>query len=246
MLYPIIKRLAFIFWSGFLFSVLLSCTESTDENILEQALDSGEPLLFINYDKAFAGRFSLQKSAAIPLSEHLHAIAVEFNRINNRYDCTLHLYIDDDAALYTPAGGGYFSSKPLAEYFFVKEYGPEDQTWNSEQLDKNLMRILFRSKSLDDSGQGLASTLQYNRVRKGFLPGLSLYSLETECLLFEKQNFPADIFIQKAEAKDKIGNQDPRGTAFRENSHAFTIPMPLIENMQPYISIATEHNFRAQ
>lgn len=230
---------------GFCFLGLLSCSDKADDNILDQALDTGEPLLFINFDKEFAQRFSLPTTEATNLSEHLHGMVVEINRINSHYACTLHLYVDDQLTLYVPATDNYFTSRPLAESFFVREYGPRDQAWNSEKIAGNLMHILFRSQSLDNSNKGLASTLQYSRVHKTFLPGLSIYSLDTECLLFEKQNFPADIWVQKGDYEGRpIGEEDPRKASFKENAYQFSIPESLMDVIQPYISIAAEKNSR--
>ena len=225
-------------------TVLSSCTRKQNDNILDQALDSGEPLLFINFDKTFARRFSLPVPEASTLSEHLYAIALEINRIDNRYQCSLHLYVDDQLTLYVPGNAGRFDAKPLAEYFFVKEYNAEDQAWNSAMIHQSLMRVLFRSQSLDSSDQALASTLHYSRVHRQFLPGLSLYSLETECPLFEKQNFPADIWIQTAKAQvAPIGHEDPRRNTFKENAYRFTVPMALVDKIQPYIVLAVAKNY---
>jgi len=225
---------------------LFGCDTPQKDNVLDQALVNGKPLFVMAYSKLFAQRFSMAEQNATDLPKNLHAISIEINKINHRYSCALNLYIDDKLDIYSPAAGPYFYEKPLAEYYFVKAYNDADQAQNSRQLDTNLMHILFRSSSLDNSDKGLSSTLGYRRVHRSYLPGISLYTLNTECLLFERQNYPADIWMQKQQVDDYLlGNDDPGNPAFRQNSYRFPIPLSLINDIQPYISIAVEENFRA-
>ena len=105
-----------------------ACDNNSGTNILDQALESGDPYFSILFNKSFARRFSLDENKAVVLSDNLKAIAIEINKINNRYTCELHLYIDDKLDIYKPQTGDYFSGKPMAESFFINDFSDKDNT----------------------------------------------------------------------------------------------------------------------
>ena len=86
-------------------------------------------------------------------------------------------------------------------------------------------------------------TLSYSRVHKSFLPGITLLSIETSCYDFDSDKYPADIWIQKENVGEYLlGNDGPAEVKQEQNNFRFTIPVSMIEQIKPYVKIATEHN----
>lgn len=56
------------------------------------------------------------------------------------------------------------------------------------------------------------STLSYNRIRASFLPRLTVVTINTGCYMFERDRYPANIWIQKQDVGDYlVGNDGPGG-----------------------------------
>lgn len=72
-----------------------------------------------------------------------------------------------------------------------------------------------------------------------------LVTLNTGCEMFERDRYPANIWIQKQDVGDYlVGNDGPGGVKQKENNHRFPIPIALIEQIQPCIEIAEESNMK--
>lgn len=210
-------------------------------NRLDKVLSTGEPFFSIRYTKLFAHRFSLPVNKVVKLSDNLQAIAIEINKVNNRYTCDLHLYVNDKLDIYKPEKGDYYTIKPESEYFFVREYNDKDYDWNSYVL-LNHMRTRFNSTQ--EANYTFTSTLSYNRLHSSFLPGLTIVSLNTDCNTFERDRYPANIWIQKQDVGDYLlGNDGPGEVQQKDNNYQFSIPLDLIDQIQPYIKIAVKHNY---
>lgn len=220
---------------------LIGCDKLNSANELDNILKSGAPYFSILYSKSFASRFSLPLGKAEELSDNLQAISVEINKVNFRYSCDLHFYIDDGMDIYIPEAGNYYFDIPVAEQFFINGYNDDDQLWNSKNVDKNLMRIRFNSTLY--AKYRFTSTLPYSRIHRSFLPGLTLISLNISCDMFERNRYPADIWIQKQNVGDYlVGNDGPGEVKQPQNNHRFPIPIKLIDQIQPFIKIAETHN----
>ncbi len=219
---------------------LTSCDAFTKQNILDKALQaqSGEPFFAIIYNKAFAQRFSLDETKSRKLPDNLHAIAVEFNKVNNKYTCDLHLYIDDKLDIYMPVTGKYYTGKTMSEIFFVMNYNDRDLNWN-EYVMLNNMRLRFNSSLHAD--YAFTSSLSYKRVHRSFLPGLTIVTLNTGCEIFQRQHYPASIWIQKQNMGTYLLGNDGRGNIqHKEKNYEFPIPIAFIDKIQPYIKIADQ------
>lgn len=226
----------------FLMFSLAACDKFAATNLLDKALTSGEPLFSIRYTRPFAQRFTLPENKAVTLSENLQAIAVEINKINNRYTCELHLYVEDNLDIYKPGSGDYFFDAIMSEVFFIDEISDEDYAWNVKNILVNKMRARFDSTL--QANYTFTSTLSYNRLHSSFLPGLTLVTLNTECYMFERDRYPANIWIQKQNVGDYlVGNDGPGGVKQTDKNHRFPIPIDLIDEIQPYIKIAEKHNY---
>ena len=218
-----------------------ACDKLTPLNMLDQILESGEPFFSILYTEPFARRFSLPVNKATNLPDNLKAIAIEINKVNYRYTCELHLYIDDKLDIHKPVTGNFYSEKSMAEQFFIYGYNSKDQVWISSSIDKNSMQI--RLDATPQADYKFTSTLSYSRVHSSFLPGLTVVSLNTDCSIFERDRYPADIWIQKQGVGDYlVGNDGPGGVKHKDKNHRFPIPVALIEQIQPYIEIAEKYN----
>jgi len=101
------------------------------------------------------------------------------------------------------------------------------------------MRMRFNSTM--QAKYTFTSTLSYTRIHKSFLPRLSIVSLDTNCGIFERERYPANIWIQKQNVGDYLVGNDGPGH-MKQNNHQFPIPMALIEQLQPYIEIAVRKN----
>jgi len=222
---------------------LTACDYFTQNNVLDKALDSGQPYFSIVYNHAFAKRFSLDENNASVLSDNLQAMAVEINKVNNEYTCELHLYVDDKLDIYMPESGDYYYHKPWSEIFFVRDYNEIDFNITS-YVWLNHMRMRFDARV--EAEYQFTRTLSYNRVHHSFLPGLTIVTLNTHCKIFNETYYPADIWIQKQNVGDYlVGNDEyiTDGIKHKNNNQRFPIPMALIEQIKPYITIAWRSNF---
>lgn len=215
----------------------VSCKQS---NILDEALASGEPFFSVVHTRGFGTRFSFTGSSVSTLEKGLHAIAIEFNKVNDQYTCKLHLYVDSGLDVYVPNRGRYFAEKPMAEYFFAIDYNENDLAFNNYVLN-NHMRIKFLS--LPTAQESFSQTLSYEFVHKSFLPELTLLTLNTGCYTFNQDYYPADIWIQKQGVGDYLlGNDGPAELTQPKNNYRFPVPQALIEQAKPYVDIAVRHN----
>lgn len=220
--------------------LILSC-EDSEFNKLDEKLKSTDGFFSMVYNKEFSERFKLSSNEIEDLDEGLYAVAIEISKENHSYQCALHLYVNDNLDIYLPVEGDYYSDKTTAEFFFVNGYNNIDQLWNSSHINSNLMRILFRENSLDDSDEGIVSTLHYNRIHRSFLPGMSLLTIKPGCQIFEKENYPAQLWIQKKSVENYLlGNENPAKPMQRHNNQIFQIPDKLIDMVQPYIEITNK------
>jgi hypothetical protein len=221
--------------------VIASCHNDSHKNALDEQLNSGQPFFTMLYTQEFSKRFSLPPEKAIELSEHIQAIAVEFNKNNFKYTCDLHFYVDDDLDIYTPTKGQYFFDGVWSEFFFIKDINENDYAQRVADILNNNMKMKFLSSI--NAEYNFTETLSYSRIHKSFIPGITLLSIETGCYLFEKERYPADIWIQKQDVGDYLlGNDGPAEVQHKENNYRFPIPIQLIEQIQPYIELAVDQN----
>jgi len=221
--------------------ISVSCSDNTN-NILDKQLITGESYFSVVYNKSFSERFKLSSQAVVKLDNGLQAVAIEIRRINYDYQCLLHFYVDDTVDIYMPGGGRYFSHKAESEYFFGKSgLNDEDQEWNSNVVDSNIMKMVFIENSVSTPKGGMVDTLQYDSVHRSFLPDLSVASVRIFCDTLIKQYSPAKVRIQKSNIKNYLAaNDDLVNPKHRENFVLLTVPEKLIENAAPYIDIAVK------
>lgn len=233
-------KLLYLIFTVVLLVGLTACDKLNSTNELDSNLKSGEPYFSLIYNKSFAARFALSLEEIEELSNGLQAIAIEISKTNFHYRCDLHLYLDDKLDIYVPEAGKYFFDIPVAEQFYINAYNDNDQIWNSQNIDKNLMHIRFNSTPL--AKYRFTSTLSYSRVHRSFLPGLTIVSLSSSCDMFERNRYPADIWIQKPNVVDYlVGNDGPGEIKQVQNNHRFPIPIKLIDQIQPFIKIIEAH-----
>ena len=229
--------------SGFFLLFLSACDQGRDNNIIEDKLKAGEPYFSIVYSRDFANRFKLPTSDALTLPDYQMAVAVEINEVDNLFTCDLHLYINSSLDIFIPADGAYFSGKIEAEQFFISSYNDKDQEWNSSLLENNSLRVRFESREIVSSEHRFIKTLEYKRIHENFLPGLTMVTFDTHCDIFEKQYYPADIWIQKNGLEGYLLGNDQFGSAKQvDQNHWFEIPLKLVEQIQPYLVVALQQN----
>ena len=220
---------------------LVACSDK-DVNHLNKKIQLNNGYFEIAYSEKFRQRFSLSSTGLTNLRPGLEAVATEITHVNNAYQCKLHYYLNDSIDLLYPSSSKYFSNKPTSEYFFVSGYNDEDQTFNSDALRQNQLRLLFISHSADHKKRFM-STLSYHRVHRNFLPSLTLASVSVDCLLLQVSYQPAGVWAQtNADNSLSIGNLDIASKLFTSNSIRLDVPHKLIEKVSQPASIASAYN----
>lgn len=222
--------------------LIKGCSSGESQDILSLAVKDGNSHFEVSYDREFANRFSLPSDKIVSLPKGLKAVAAEIAQVNNRYQCKIHYYSDEQLEFYTPAEGSYYSSKHPSEYFFVGSYNQQDQKLNLQQLTQNRLRVLFRSTSLNTSENGIIFTADYDRIHKNFLPGLTVSSVNLICSNLEQQYHPAEIWIQRKDADNYVLGEDDLNQPAPSKNYRLPVPEQIIKNLQPYVKLAVEHN----
>lgn len=238
-----------IIHAGYL-ALLLGCSQSTGSNspipnqTLVGELKRLSPLFVMSYTAEFADRFKLPADKAKTLSTGLDAIAIEIRPNIAQLDCLLHLYINDKVDIYVPNNNPDYSIKQRAEYFFAAHYSKADLEYNIAEVDKAFMRIVYRSKSVAVNGEGWIQTSPIERIKKNFLPNLSILSLDMGCgSALHPEYAPAEIVVQKANTGDyKVGLEDVTDIKQTELIYTFDIPLELHRSMKKYVDFAVKFN----
>lgn len=216
---------------------IMACSDGMD-NILDNHLKMGQSHYSFIYNNNFAERFNLNTTNAIVLDAELQAMSIEIKQINYEYQCLLHIYVNDDIDVYKPTDGDYFFTKGSNEVF-GHGYNDQDQEWVLSQSNLNIMKILF--KSLDTAEDGMINTLRYKKIHRSFVPGLSVLTIKPPCYLLDKQQSPAQIWIQKGSVKNYLlGNDGLTTPKYKQNNITLNIPEKLINMAAPYIKIAVK------
>lgn len=222
------------------FPFLMSCSQASNEHppgsVLIKSLKKNVPFYAIAFTPVFADRFSLSKDRALSLSDGLHAVAIEINQTNNKFECGVHLYIDNAVDIYSPHGGNNYSRKTLAEHFFVNDFTEVDKIHNELRLDKSYNKIIYRHRSVSADKKGLVSTLKYQRYEREIYSGMSLLSTGIICSMLDSSYGDAEILVQKNTKNDYLlGHEDPGNLKHPEYNNSFLIPHKLLQLIQPYI-----------
>lgn len=214
--------------------VLIACNEQ-ERNLSYDGNTSQERFKMV-YAQSFADRFNLASDKVIALKKPLKAVALELESHNGNQRCLTHFYVDASTPFYRPVVGEYFFNKPEAEYFFVQRYSDEDQLWNSSLMDRNRLRAMVRTQSLEDGNTGIVSSLEFERIHDSFLPNLSLLSFNIPCEMFDEPNHFMEVWIQKQLTGDYIlGNDNPEQPTQPQNSLVFPIPIELVRSFRGLI-----------
>ena len=227
------------FCAGFF---ITGCTDDSSEiESLNKRINTEAGIFDIVYNQSFADRFNLSDRNIQILDEGLFAVASEINLINAEYQCLLHFYVDNKISFYRPDHDMNFSAKIKAEDRFIKSYNDSDLQWNANVLDSNLLRVLFRSNSIDHSKSGMASTMYYHQIKQNFLPGLTILTIDFSCGSFSKNDFPAQVWIQKEDYPDYILANDDPSQLQRDKNQIFSIPDKLVEKFLPAHEIISDY-----
>ncbi len=213
---------------------LLGCSRHA-ENAMDDKLKNS--WFAMCYTPEFAKRFSLPVEKAIPLSKGLYAIALEVRPAAKTYHTYIHLYIDSRLDIYTPDSRCNFYDKLDAEWFFIQQYNDRDIEWNANIMNKNSRRMMFRSQSLNHSDVGIVHGLEYQSIRKAFLPGMSLLSMRIISNYLDMRHGPGEVWVQKNNVGDYLlGYEDPFDIKHPENSYVFKVPEKLHKQIQPLLN----------
>ncbi len=213
---------------------LLGCSKQA-ENAMDDKLKNS--WFAMCYTPEFAKRFSLPLEKAIPLDKGLYAIALEVRPAAGSYHTYIHLYIDNRLDVYTPDSKCNFFERGKPAYFFVKEYNDSrDHDWILNASDKNSRRMMFQSQSLHQSDKGVVESLQYQSVRKAFLPGMSLLSMQIGKSYLDMRHGPGEVLVQKNNVGDYLLEyEDSVNPKHPENYYTFNIPEKLQNQVQPFL-----------
>ncbi len=226
-------KLKYIFILVLMFMVV-GCSKHS-ENAMDDKLKNS--WFAMCYTPEFAKRFSLPLEKAIPLDKGLYAIALEVRPAAKTYHTNIHLYIDSLLDVYTPDSNCSFYERGKPAWFFVKEYNnSSDHDWISKASDKNSRRMMFRSQSLNYSKKGIGQSLEYQSVRKEFLPGMSLLSMQIISNYLDMRHGPGEIWVQKNNVGNYLlGYEDPGDVKHPENSYVFKVPEKLHTQILPLL-----------
>ncbi len=228
-----LDKLKYIFILVLMFTAF-ACSKSS-ENAMDDKLKNS--WFAICYTPDFAKRFSLPLEKAIPLDKGLYAIALEVRPAARSYHTYIHLYIDSNLDVYTPDSNCSFYEKGQSEVFFVNEFNDSsDHDWVLKASDKIDRRMMFQSQSLHHSDQGIVHSLRYQSVRKAFLPGMSLLSMQIGKSYLDMRHGPGEVLVQKNNVGDYLLEyEDSVNPKHPENYYTFKIPEKLQMQIQPIL-----------